>query len=307
MSSDVAQRVMEARERARHGAGAILRRAAKLGGFDLLSRNFYSPLPQLENLSPDTFDRRHPCPGIVWDTGAHEAFLTELAPFLTEFTAPDGFPWGNVMYGPVESEILHAVIRHSKPKRIVELGSGFTSLIIAAACRLNAGEGRPAHYTCFDPFPRDFVRNGIDGMDSFEPIGATDVRQAEFDALGDGDILFVDTTHTVKVASEVNRLMLEVIPTLAPGVLIHVHDIFLPYEYPRGFFESQCYWQEQYLLQALLIENPNLEVLLPVAAIAREHPELISALMPWHRPPFGPGAFWIRRTLRQGAAAVVPD
>ena len=98
------------------------------------------------------------------------------------------------------------------------------------------------------------------------------------------DILFIDTTHTVKIGSDVNRLMLEVLPTLRPGVLVHVHDIFLPYEYPRGFFESQCCWQEQYLLQALLAENPNFEVLLPAAAIARERPELISALMPWPRP-----------------------
>lgn len=298
MSSGVTQRVMKVRRRARNGAGVIVRRAVNLGGFDLLRRNFYSPLPQLESLPEDTFDRRSPCPGVVWNTDAHESFLRDLAPFLKEFTPPEGFSWDNVMYGPVESEILHAVVRRSKPNRIVELGSGFTSLIIAAACRLNAREGPPSHYTCFDPFPRDFVRNGIDGMDSFKPVGVADVRQEEFDALADGDILFIDTTHTVKVGSDVNRLMLEVLPTLKPGVLIHIHDIFLPYEYPREFYESQCYWQEQYLLQALLAENPNFEVLLPVFAIARERPDLISALMPWHQPPFGPGAFWIRRTAQ---------
>jgi hypothetical protein len=287
---------MKVRASARSGAGDILRRAVNLGGFDVLRRNFYSPLPVLEDLPEGVFDRRNPCPGIVWDTDAHESFLRDLAPFLKEFTPPAQFSWDNVMYGAVESEILHAVIRHAKPNRIVELGSGFTSLIIAGACRSNASEGHPSRYTCFDPFPRDFVRNGIDGMHSFEPVSANDVSQEEFDALADGDILFVDTTHTVKVGSEVNRLMLEVFPRLAPGVLIHVHDIFLPYEYPREFFQSQCYWQEQYLLQALLTENPNFEVVLPVAAISRENPELIGELMPWHRPPFGPGAFWIRRT-----------
>jgi hypothetical protein len=289
---------MKVRRRAGSGAGVVLRRAANLSGFDLLRRNFYSPLPRLEELGQETFDRRSPCPGIVWDTDRHESFLRDLGPFLAEFAPPEGFSWDNVMYGPVESEILHAAVRHSKPNRVVELGSGFTSLIIAGACRLNANESRRPHYACFDPFPRDFVRDGIEGMDAFEPVGATEVPQNVFGALGDGDILFIDTTHTVKVGSDVNRLLLEVLPTLRPGVIIHVHDIFLPYEYPRGFFESQCYWQEQYLLQALLAENPNFEVLLPVAAIARERPDLISALMPWHQPPFGPGAFWIRRTAR---------
>lgn len=297
MSSGVTQRVRNARTRARNGVGGVLRRAVNLGGFDLLRRNFYSPLPQLERLPADTFDRRNPCPGIVWDTNAHESFLEDLVPFLEEFTPPDEFSWDNGMYGAVESEILHAVVRRHEPKRIVELGSGFTSLIIAGACRLNASAGRPVDYSCFDPFPRDFVRHGIEGMNSFAPVSATDVPQEQFDALSAGDIVFVDTTHTVKVASEVNRLMLEVFPKLAPGVLIHVHDIFLPYEYPREFFQSQCYWQEQYLLQALLTENPNLEVLLPVAAMCRERPEFIGALMPWHRAPSGPGAFWIRRTL----------
>lgn len=296
MSSDVNQRVIEVRRRARNGVGGILRRAVNLGGFDLLRRNFYSPLPQWEQLSEETFGRRNPCHGIVWDTEAHQSFLKDLAPFLSEFEPPAGFEWDNVMYGAVESEVLHAMIRRFKPNRIVELGSGFTSLIIAEACRLNAREGRTPNYACFDPFPRDFVRNGIEGMDSFEPVSAMDVRQEEFDALADGDILFVDTTHTVKVASEVNRLVLEVFPRLAPGVLIHVHDIFLPYEYPREFFQSQCFWQEQYLLQALLAENPNFEVLLPLAALSRDNSDLVGTLMPWHQPPFGPGAFWIRRT-----------
>lgn len=269
-----------------------------MGGFDLLRRNFYSPLPQLEDLPPDTFQRRSALAGIAWDMERYESFLRDLTPFLAEFTPPPEFFWGNPMYGPVESEVLHALIRRQKPTRIVELGSGFTSLIIAAACKQNATEGQPCRYVAFDPFPRGFVERGIDGMDSLDAVGATDIPQEEFDALGEGDILFVDTTHTVKVGGDVNRVLLEVLPVLDPGVLVHVHDVFLPYEYPRGFLEKQLYWQEQYLLQALLVENPNLEVLFPAYAVARERPDLIKALMPRHEAPVGPGAFWIRRTER---------
>ena len=186
-------------------------------------------------------------------------------------------------------------MRRFKPNRIVELGSGFTSLIIATGCRRNAVDGRRSHYTCFDPYPRDFVRQGIDGLDSLEAVGATAVPKEEFDTLADGDVLFIDTTHTVKVGGDVNRLVLEVLPTLSPGVLVHIHDIFLPYEYPRGFFENQCYWQEQYLVQALLTENPNFEVLFPAAAVSRDRPDLMRELLPWQELPFGPSAFWVRR------------
>jgi predicted O-methyltransferase YrrM len=293
--------VVRVRDRARATAARILRRAVGIGGFDLLRRNFYSPVPQMKGLPPGTFERRSPTPGIAWDMDGYESLLRDLAPALTEFTPPENFIWENRMYGPVESEILYALIRRYKPTRIVELGSGFSSLIIAAACRENASEGRPCRYVAFDPFPREFVKQGIAGMDAHEAIGATDVRQEEFDALAEGDILFIDTTHTVKVGGDVNRVLLEILPRLASGVLVHVHDIFLPYEYPRAFFEKQLYWQEQYLLQALLAENPKLEVLFPAYAVVLERPELIKALIPRHQRLPGPGAFWIRR---RGSPAV---
>ena len=287
---------MRVRSRARRGGAQILRWAARSAGFDLLRRNFYSPLPQLEELPPGIFQRRNPLRGIKWDVDRHEAFLRDLAPYLAEFTTPEEFFWGNAMYESVESEVLYAVVRRYKPKRIIELGSGFTSLIIAAACRKNASEGRSCRYVVFDPYPRDFVNAGIDGVDSLHAVGVAEIQQEEFEALEDGDLLFIDTTHTVKVGSDVNRLLLEVLPTLASGVLVHIHDIFLPYEYPRVFFENHLYWQEQYMLQALLAENPNFELLLPVSAIARERPDLIMELIPKHQRPVGPSAFWIRRT-----------
>jgi predicted O-methyltransferase YrrM len=288
--------IVKVRDWARGIAARILRRAVGIGGFDLLRRNFYSPVPQMQGLPPGTFERRSPMPGIAWDMDKYESLLRDLAPVLTEFTPPGNFNWENRMYGPVETEILYGVIRRYKPTRIVELGSGFSSLIIAAACRDNASEGQRCRYVAFDPFPREFVKRGITGMDALEALGATDVRQEEFDALAEGDVLFIDTTHTVKVGGDVNRVLLEVLPRLASGVLIHVHDIFLPYEYPRPFLENQLYWQEQYLLQALLAENPNLEVLFPAYAMVQERPELIKALIPKHEHLAGPGAFWIRRT-----------
>ena len=92
-------------------------------------------------------------------------------------------------------------------------------------------------------------------------------------------------------------MLLEVLPVLDPGVLVHVHEMFLPYEYPRGFLEKQLYWQEQYLLQALLVENPNLEVLFPADAVARERPDLSRRSCRAMKPQLGQG-LRIRRTKR---------
>jgi hypothetical protein len=272
-----------------------VRRAARAGGFDLVRRNFYSPIAHAEELPAETFERPSPLAGITWEAPRYEAFLRDLAPWWGEFELPAGFSWENQLYGPVETEVLYALIRRGRPRRIVELGSGFSSLVIASACRRNAEEGSPCAYKAFDPHPRAFMHD-LAGLSALQAVGACAVPREVFDGLEAGDVLFVDTTHTVKIGSEVNRLLLDVLPRLAPGVLIHVHDVFLPYEYPRDFLLHECFWQEQYLLQALLAENPNFEIVFPAWAVVHERPGLISELFPQHaRRVFGPGAFWLRR------------
>jgi hypothetical protein len=136
-----------------------------------------------------------------------------------------------------------------------------------------------------------------------EPVPAQEVPLAEFGSLGPGDVLFVDTTHTVKVGSDVNFVVLDVLPLLARGVVVHFHDVFLPREYPRTWIEDLgLVWAEQYLLQAFLAMNSGYEVLLSTGALADEHPEVLAPLVrSW--PLRGlPGSFWIRRTGGHGGA-----
>ena len=134
---------------------------------------------------------------------------------------------------------------------------------------------------------------------------AQDVPLDVFTALESGDVLFVDTTHTVKLDSDVNRIVLDVLPALAPGVLVHVHDIFLPYEYPRRWLEeSGFFWAEQYLLQAFLADNPRFEVLAATFALCRDRPEAMARLAPTWQPGAEASAFWLRTT--DGRAAPPP-
>jgi hypothetical protein len=125
---------------------------------------------------------------------------------------------------------------------------------------------------------------------------ATTVPLEQFMSLEADDILFVDTSHTVKLGSEVNFVVLEVLPRLRSGVLVHFHDIFLPYEYPRAWFARGTYLAEQYLLHAFLIGNKMYEVVLAAHALARRHRQELEQIVPSVAAVrYGPAAFWLRR------------
>jgi hypothetical protein len=134
-----------------------------------------------------------------------------------------------------------------------------------------------------------------------QALGATEVMHEAFEALTEGDILFVDTTHTVKTGGDVNRVILDVLPSLRPGVVVHFHDIFLPWEYPRSWVEdARLYWAEQYLLQAFLAFNTEFEVIFPAQAVTRAFPARVGQAITSYRDGISPGAFWLRRASGRG-------
>lgn len=122
-----------------------------------------------------------------------------------------------------------------------------------------------------------------------------DVDLEFFSGLGSGDILFIDSSHTVKIGGDVNYLFLEVLPRLKPGVIVHVHDILLPFDYRRDWVMEQFrFWTEQYLLQAFLTFNSEFEVLMANSYLSYYHQRDLKATFtssPW----WGGGSFWMRR------------
>jgi predicted O-methyltransferase YrrM len=193
--------------------------------------------------------------------------------------------------------MLHGVVRGLRPRRIVELGSGQSTLIMAAAAERNRAEGAETELRTFDPFPT-VARPGLPGLASLEAVRAQDVPLDVFTSLQDGDVLFVDTTHTVKVDSDVNRIVLDVLPALAPGVLVHVHDIFTPRDYPRQWaVEEVRMWNEQYLLEAFLSGNESFEIIAALNYLAHHHPDALGRVCPIFasEPGHEPGSFWMRR------------
>lgn len=280
----------------------LARRAAERAGVQVLLKTYYSPIPDLRLLPADAFERRDPLRGIDFDLERQARFVEdELAPWLRAFPADGDVPeryryeLGNGSLPEPDARLLFAMVRWLRPSRVVELGSGQTTRVIAAAVRRNAEDGAAAEYRAFDPFPTA-VDAGIAGLGALVEQKAQDVPDAVFEALGDGDLLFVDTTHTVKAGSDVNRIVLGVLPLLAKGVVVHFHDICLPYEYPRYLMEDYgLYWAEQYLLQAFLSCNPSFEVLCAVHPLNREQPDrMVSAGM--SKPGQNGSSIWLRRS-----------
>jgi predicted O-methyltransferase YrrM len=287
-----------------------LREAADELGADVLPRTMYSPVP--EGPPEEHWSIPKELDGIELDTEAQLAWAErELAPALAGFDPPaeaDGaageFHLWNGWYEGADAHLLWGMIRLLKPRRVLEMGAGYSTMVTAAACAANERDGARATFVSIDPEPRVGIDAELPGLTSLLRASITELpldRFAEFDS---DDVLFVDTSHAVKMGSEVNYLVLEVLPSLRPGVVVHFHDVFLPYEYPREWFERGTYLSEQYLLQAYLSENPAWEIVFAAHATYRADRKRLASLLPaLDDPPAGkggPSAFWIRRLSRSG-------
>lgn len=290
----------------RIGISAAVKSTSRFLGYDLVRRHYYSAIPDLVAVPPGTWTSESELDGLDFDPAAQMEFVeTELAGALAEYSPPleptasrRDFYLANTFYEQVDAETLYAMVRRFSPRRVIELGSGMSTLVIADARR--AAGAADGEHLVYDPFPRPDLRPELERLAELRPLPATEVPVAEFERLEAGDVLFVDTTHTVKIAGDVNRIVLEVLPKLAPGVFVHFHDIFLPWEYPREFLEERSFfWTEQYLLQAFLAFNADFEVLFSAHALARRYPERLAALIPSAHDDICPSAFWLRRIERR--------
>lgn len=280
-------------------AYSLARRGAERVGLQLVLKTYYSPIPDLSTLPPGIWEEADPLRGIDLDLdGQLERISNRLTDSIRDFrpvqSSSGAYEELNASYPLPDARLLYAVVRDVKPATIVELGSGQTSRVMAQACQANAAEGVESHFHAYDPFPIA-VEEGLPGLSGLHRIPAQEVSEEVFTSLKDGDILFVDTTHTVKIGSDVNRIILRILPLLAPGVIVHFHDICLPYEYSRYLLEDYAlYWAEQYMLQAFLSMNPSYEVLYSTDALCRDRGPQAEAVG-LAGPKESGSSFWIRR------------
>jgi hypothetical protein len=178
---------------------------------------------------------------------------------------------------------------------MIEVGSGHSSLVTA---RVNRERLKGSlQFVCVEPHPRHFLIDGVDGISELcvEPIQDTPLER--FDALGDGDILFIDTSHTVKMGRDVTRIFHEILPRLAPGVYVHIHDVFLPGDYPESWVMEGWGWNESYLVRSFLSYNNAFEVVWGSQYTTQLHPQNVLRAFPQeieYHDRAG-AALWIRR------------
>jgi hypothetical protein len=267
--------------------------------------HFYSPVPMLEDLRRDDarlFAPRREIPGVNLDEEGQLRLLSELVPYYREMDFPersDGrrrYWFENPAYSYSDGIFLHCMIRHCKPKRIIEVGSGHSSCMT-----LDTNEqhfGNQIKCTFIEPYPellRSLLKPGDLERIEIIPTRVQDVDLARFAALEAGDILFIDSTHVVKAGSDVNHLYFEVLPALKPGVFVHIHDIFAGFQYPREWIFAGRQWGEDYLLRAFLMYNDSFQIRLFNTFLETFHQEWFAREMPLCLRNPG-GQIWLQRT-----------
>ena len=269
-------------------------------GFHVTPVHFYQPIPDTQSLPQKLWDHPSELVGIDMNDSVQLDLLRNRFPkFRDEYerfpTKPTGQPGrfhlNNDFFDGTDALVAYCMVRHFQPRLIIEAGSGFSSLIAAEA----AAKNKTSALICIEPFPREFLRQRFPGLHSLIEKKVEDVDLEFFSQLGPGDILFIDSSHTVKIGGDVNYLFLEVLPRLKPGVIVHVHDIFLPFDYRRDWVMDEFrFWTEQYLLQAFLTFNSEFEVLMANSYLGHYHMEDLKTAFP-NSPWWGGGSFWMRR------------
>jgi len=267
------------------------------------------PFPDTRRLGPQIWSRSSALVGIDMNEGEQLRLLESFAArFKGEYDAlprkpvadePAQFYTNNPFFGPIDAEILYCMIRSLRPRRVVEVGSGFSTLLAKQALARNAAEGNEGRLDTYDPAPPAILATIVDASTSVNAARAEDLPLETFASLGPGDILFIDSTHVVRIGGDVCYELLEVVPRLQVGVNIHFHDIFLPAQYPRKVVMSErLFWTEQYLLQAFLTFNDRIEVVWGSAFMHSKHPAELAAAFASIDPSADHtgGSFWIRRT-----------
>src|SRR5205823_1258330 len=269
-------------------------------GFHVTPVHFYQPIPDTRSLPETLWDQPSKLVGIDMNDTTQLDLLRNHFPKLRreydEFPVeptgePGRFHFNNGLFDGTDALVAYCMIRHFKPRLIIEVGSGFSSLVAAEAIAKNKNSA----LICIEPYPPDFLRQGFPGLHSLIEKKVEEIDIGFFSQLESGDILFVDSSHTVKIGGDVNYLFLEVLPRLKPGVIVHVHDIFLPFEYRRDWVLDEFrFWNEQYLLQAFLTFNSEFEVLLANSYLNHYHQEDLKAAFR-NLSSWASGSFWMRR------------
>lgn len=222
-------------------------------------------------------------------------YTEELKEFRVEGDPYQGsFYLNNPSFSRGDCDLYYLLIRNLKPGRIIEIGSGFTTLLSVAAVERNKLEGADTTITCVEPYEMEWlektkgitlIRQSVEKMDT-----------AVFSSLQENDILFIDSSHIIRPENDVLFEYLEILPMLNKGVIIHIHDIFTPRHYRAEWLQQELrFWNEQYLLEAFLYYNDSFEIMYSLNHLKNEAFMETQKVLTHITPESEPGSFWLRK------------
>jgi hypothetical protein len=262
-------------------------------GQEFYPGHFHSPIPDhadVVGISRRSGNRDvSAIPGIDLDWGVQETLFRELVRFYDELPfgeteAQKGahrYYFENGFYSYADGILFYGLLRHLRPARIIEVGSGFSSCLALDVNELFLDGS--VQCTFIEPNPQRLKQNlrpqDFDRVNIVEQNVQT-VDLSVFSHLERNDILFIDSSHVAKAGSDVNFLLFEVLPTLKTGVWIHIHDVFFPFEYPEEWLRGGRSWNEAYMVRCLLTHSSAFRIRLWGDALCAQRRDLVQSLMP---------------------------
>ncbi len=272
----------------------------RLGVFPIRN-SYYEPQFKYAELDKVSLAPRN-LPGIDWNMDGQLDFLSKLtyADELSDLSVPKGkldFDIDNGSFASGDAEYWYQIIRSVKPRKIIEIGSGNSTLMALRALEKNRADDSSyaCEHICVEPYEAPWleqagvklIRNLVENVDS-----------SIISDLDENDILFIDSSHIIRPRGDVLFEYLELLPSLKKGVIVHIHDIFSPRNYPARWLRDEVlFWNEQYLLEAFLTNNHDWEIIGALNFLSHDHFDKVKKVAPFLAKDRDPGSFYIRKIL----------
>ncbi len=275
-------------------------------GYYIRQFHYYEPLPDFSAITQEQTLKRRDSASVNWNLESQIDLVKRLSAYSPEIQKiAEGqseslkFNFFNEFYFELDAAVYYALLREVKPSKVIEIGSGYSTQIAAVAIAMNQQEGKAGKIICIEPYPAPRLTEANLEVELI-PKRVETIDLSLFKDLSAGDILFIDSTHTVKFGSDVCLEILEILPAIPSGVWIHFHDIFFPYDYPpKWLIEERRAWNEQYMLEAFLAYNYSFEVVLANHWLAVDYPQEVAKIWPgvlnWKDSHHRCGSLWLRK------------
>ncbi|MBT6199310.1 MAG: class I SAM-dependent methyltransferase [Gammaproteobacteria bacterium] len=271
-----------------------------LWGYHIRPIHYYDPVPDFRMISEDSLLQSRKSTAINYQESQQAELIRYLGmrfgdELRAQISSVDGFDFSNSFFSGFDAAVYFSVIRHLLPARIIEIGAGYSTQIAALALQANSMEGRGCDIISIEPYPEARLLEFGVGHELVQER-VQDLPLTFFDQLCENDILFIDSSHVASTGSDVCFEYLQILPRLKPGVWVHVHDVFLPMDYPpKWVLERRLAFNEQYLLEAFLAYNKSFVIKIANAMLVRESLEECQSLFGGRNLENSASSFWMKK------------